>query len=81
MNPRPVERLEKTLARVAKGEGFFTVLLAGDKDFMQIVDPRTLLLDTMYDRWVGPDEVLAKTGVRPDQIVEEVYADLKRKLR
>ncbi len=59
-----------TLTRVAKGEGFFTVLLAGDKDFMQIVDPRTLLLDTMYDRWVGPDEVLDKTGVRPDQIVE-----------
>ena len=59
-----------TLARVAKAEGFFTVLLAGDKDFMQIVDPQTLLLDTMYDRWVGPDEVVAKTGVRPDQIVE-----------
>jgi len=59
-----------TLTRVARAEGFFTVLLAGDKDFMQIVEPQTLLLDTMYDRWVGPDEVVAKTGVRPDQIVE-----------
>ena len=38
-----------TLARAAKAERFFTVLLAGDKDFMQIVDPQTLLLDTMYD--------------------------------
>ncbi len=59
-----------TLAREAKEKGFFTVLLAGDKDFMQLVDPRTWLLDTMYDRWVGPEEVVAKTGVRPDQIVE-----------
>ena len=59
-----------TLTRAAAREGFFTVLLAGDKDFMQIVDERTLLLDTMYDRWVGPAEVLEKTGVRPDQIVE-----------
>ena len=24
----------------------------------------------MYDRWVGPDEVLAKTGVPPEKIVE-----------
>jgi DNA polymerase-1 len=59
-----------TLARKAERESFFTVLLAGDKDFMQIVDPHTVLLDTMYERWVGPQQVLEKTGVRPDQIVE-----------
>lgn len=59
-----------TLARQASGGGFFTVLLAGDKDFMQIVDAHTLLLDTMYDRWVGPAEVLEKTGVPPHRIVE-----------
>ena len=59
-----------TLSRAAEREGFFTVLLAGDKDFMQIVDERTWLLDTMYDRWVGPAQVVEKTGVRPDQIVE-----------
>ncbi len=51
-----------------KNEG--AVVVTGDKDLMQLVDDRILLLDTMKDRRIDAKGVLEKFGVRPDQVVE-----------
>ena len=46
-------------------------IVTGDKDMMQLVEEgRVWLLDTMKDLRIGPAEVEAKWGVRPDQIID-----------
>src|SRR5882724_4773767 len=54
-----------TLARQASAAGLETVIVTGDKDLMQLVDERTVWLDTMRDRRFGPAEVRARFGVDP----------------
>src|SRR5438477_6808311 len=54
-----------TLARQAGRTGFETVIVTGDKDLMQLVDERTVWLDTMRDRRCGPAEVRERFGVEP----------------
>src|SRR3989454_909177 len=54
-----------TLARQASRAGLETVIVTGDKDLMQLVDERTVWLDTMRDRRFGPPEVRARFGVEP----------------
>lgn len=56
-----------TLVRHAKADGMRSVVLALDKDLMQLVDETCVLWDGK-DNVVGPAEVLAKFGVRPDQL-------------
>ncbi|HXG48605.1 MAG TPA: 5'-3' exonuclease H3TH domain-containing protein [Methylomirabilota bacterium] len=60
------------LARRARGEGAFVVIASSDKDFMQLVDERIGLFnpnDKSEKVW-GPEEVLARTGVMPEQVVD-----------
>lgn len=45
-------------------------IASSDKDLMQFVNDKVKMLDTMKDVIYGPDEVVAKMGVRPDQIVD-----------
>jgi DNA polymerase-1 len=45
-----------------------TVIVAADKDLMQLVSDDTLLWDTMRDRVVGAAEVGERFGVRVDQL-------------
>lgn len=58
----------------ARAEGINVTIISSDKDLMQLVtlggegEPATLLYDTMKDRVIGPDEVEAKFGVRPDRL-------------
>jgi DNA polymerase-1 len=54
-----------TLARQARAAGVETVLVTQDKDLMQLVDERTLWLDTVRDRRCGPAEVRERFGVEP----------------
>src|SRR5690242_16404914 len=54
-----------TLARQARAAGVDTVLVTQDKDLMQLVDERTLWLDTVRDRRCGPAEVRERFGVEP----------------
>src|SRR5438034_10549594 len=54
-----------TLARQAGRTGLETVIVTGDKDLMQLVDERTVWLDTMRDRRFGPPEVRERFGVEP----------------
>jgi DNA polymerase-1 len=59
-----------TLQAVAKG--LDVVIASSDKDFMQLVSPRVSMLQPQdkSDAFWGPEEVRAKTGVEPAQIVD-----------
>jgi DNA polymerase-1 len=60
------------LARHAAGAGMAVVIASADKDFMQLVSPRVGLLnpnDKSEAVWTD-EQVRAKTGVEPSQIVD-----------
>jgi DNA polymerase-1 len=61
-----------TLARTALAAGACVLIASSDKDFMQLVSPRVGLInpnDKTEKVW-GADEVRARTGVEPRQIVD-----------
>ena len=61
-----------SLARGAARGGFGVVIASSDKDFMQLVSPQICLFNPNDPRgklWTS-DEVRAKAGVSPDQIVD-----------
>jgi DNA polymerase-1 len=57
-----------TLARVATAAGMEVVICSSDKDLMQLCGGDVFVLDTMRNRRFGPDEVLEKFGVGPEQV-------------
>ncbi len=57
-----------TLARRYAAEGLEVTVVTGDKDLMQIVGEQIFLLDTMKDKRSGPQEVLERFGVPPEQV-------------
>ena len=61
-----------SIATTGLAEGFFVVIASADKDFMQLVSDRLILYNASdkRDPWLGPVEVIAKTGVRSGQISE-----------
>ena len=60
-----------TLALAAAAEGIDVTISTGDKDFAQLVRPGVALVNTMTGSRTDSDEaVMAKFGVRPDQIVD-----------
>jgi DNA polymerase-1 len=46
------------------------VIVSTDKDLMQLVGGRVVLLDTMKDRRFGPAEVEERFGVPPDRVLD-----------
>ncbi len=58
------------LARRFAGEVERVVIVSGDKDLMQLVGDRVVMLDTMKDQWIGPPQVEEKLGVRPSQVAD-----------
>jgi DNA polymerase-1 len=61
-----------SVARQAVAAGLAVVIASSDKDFLQLVSPRVGLLnpnDKSEKIWTA-DDVRAKTGVAPDQIVD-----------
>lgn len=58
------------LTAQAVRDGHHVVLVSSDKDLMQLVGPGVTMLDTMSDRTYTPEEVRAKWGVPPEQIVD-----------
>ncbi|QFY89512.1 DNA polymerase I [Magnetovirga frankeli] len=56
-----------TLALQAEGP---VLISTGDKDMAQLVSERVTLIDTMNDRLLDPAGVMAKFGVRPEQIID-----------
>jgi len=59
-----------TLARHAESHGLRTVISTGDKDLAQLVNEHVTLVNTMSGERLDADGVMAKFGVRPDQIVD-----------
>jgi len=59
-----------TLAVQAKDAGMKVVVSTGDKDLAQLVNDDVKLEDTMKNSVMDTDAVLAKFGVRPNQIID-----------
>ncbi|WP_285447012.1 DNA polymerase I [Xanthomonas sp. LMC-A-07] len=60
-----------TLALQGASDGLSVTISTGDKDFAQLVRPGIELVNTMSGSRMDSDEaVIAKFGVRPDQIVD-----------
>ncbi len=57
-----------TVVKQARQQGLKVVILAADKDLMQLVGDDVLLWDTMRSRVFGPPEVEERFGVRVDQL-------------
>jgi DNA polymerase-1 len=59
-----------TLAEQAKQRGWRTVISTGDKDLTQLVDARTLWVNTMSNEKLDIGGVTQKFGVPPEKIVD-----------
>jgi DNA polymerase-1 len=57
------------VARLAS-ERVRVCIVSTDKDLMQLVSERVVLLDTMRDRAFGPAEVIARFGVPPERMLD-----------
>jgi len=59
-----------TLAEQARARGWRTVISTGDKDLTQLVDGRTLWINTMSNEKLDAEGVKEKFGVPPERIVD-----------
>ena len=59
-----------TLARQAREAGGKVTIISSDKDLMQLVGDGVFMLDAMKNLLIGPAEVEAKFGVRPDRVID-----------
>lgn len=59
-----------TIVRSPLREGMRVVVLTGDKDLYQLVDEETVLVDSMRDKRVDLEEVLARFQVTPDRVAD-----------
>jgi DNA polymerase-1 len=59
-----------TLAKKSKRQGIEVVIVSGDKDFGQLVEPGVKIFDPSKDIYLDADGVRAKFGVNPDQVVD-----------
>jgi DNA polymerase I len=59
-----------TLAEQAGARGWRTVISTGDKDLTQLVDSRTLWINTMSNEKLDSEGVRQKFGVPPERIVD-----------
>ncbi|MBI2372853.1 MAG: DNA polymerase I [Deltaproteobacteria bacterium] len=57
-----------TLTREALERGFDVVIVSGDKDLMQLVEPRVMLFEPMRNLRYRVEDVVEKFGVLPDQL-------------
>ncbi len=59
-----------TLVRAATEKGLDVEIVSTDKDLMQLVSDRVVVIDTMRDRRFGPREVEARFGVPPEAVLD-----------
>jgi DNA polymerase-1 len=59
-----------TLAKTYEGKGFRVVIVSGDKDLLQLVSDRVIMIDTMKDKTFDVEGVKEKFGVGPDRVVD-----------
>ncbi|SLM28357.1 DNA polymerase I [Desulfamplus magnetovallimortis] len=59
-----------TYTRIAKAQGFFSVMVTGDKDFMQLVDRDCVIWDPMKDKTMDVDSIRNDLGIEPIQVID-----------
>ncbi|MEH6810037.1 MAG: DNA polymerase I [Hyphomonas oceanitis] len=59
-----------TYARQAEAKGARVTIVSSDKDLMQLVSERVVMLDTMKNKTLGIAEVFEKFGVGPERVVD-----------
>src|SRR5262245_33407331 len=59
-----------TYAKEAVAAGGNVTIVSSDKDLMQLIRPGIVMLDTMKNRTIGPDEVHERLGVPPGKVVD-----------
>jgi len=59
-----------TYAKQAEALGARVTIISSDKDLMQLVSDRVLMLDTMKNREIGIEQVIEKFGMGPDRVIE-----------
>ncbi|NQU62434.1 MAG: DNA polymerase I [Rhodospirillales bacterium] len=59
-----------TYAKLAVAAGADVTIVSSDKDLMQLVGPKVVMLDAMTDKIIGPDQVFEKFGVGPEKVIE-----------
>ncbi len=59
-----------SLARREAQKGISVIIASGDKDFMQLVSPRIILVDSMHDKTYDQQAVRERFGVEPEKVPE-----------
>ncbi|HKZ46726.1 MAG TPA: 5'-3' exonuclease H3TH domain-containing protein, partial [Thermodesulfobacteriota bacterium] len=59
-----------TISKQMKEKDVEVIIIAADKDMLQLIDENTTIVDTMKDNKFGIKEVMERFGTKPEQIVE-----------
>lgn len=59
-----------TYARQAEAKGARVTIISSDKDLMQLVTEKIVMLDTMKNKDIGLVQVKEKFGVSPDRVID-----------
>jgi DNA polymerase I len=59
-----------TYASKVVAAGGDVTIVSSDKDLMQLIRPGIVMLDTMKNRTIGPDEVRERFGVPPEKVID-----------
>jgi DNA polymerase I len=59
-----------TLAKKYAGKGIKTVIVSGDKDMMQLISDKIMMIDTMKDKTYDVEAVKERFGVNPENVTE-----------
>ncbi len=59
-----------TYTRQAVEAGGDVTIVSSDKDLMQLVGPGVVMVDTMKNKRIGPEEVVERFGLGPDKVIE-----------
>ncbi len=59
-----------TMTKLGRKNDMEVIIVSGDKDFAQLIEPHVILYDTMKDHRYNSEEVFKKWGVRPDQFID-----------
>lgn len=59
-----------TYVTQAKAKGYEVIIVSGDKDLMQLIDERVIMLDPLKNKLIGEAEVVEKFGVPPNRVID-----------
>ncbi len=59
-----------TYAKDAEAKGARVTIVSSDKDLMQLISDRVLMLDTMKNKTLGHADVIEKFGVGPEKVID-----------